>query len=235
MTNNEKTARSRAKQVIKRDGKIVDFCPSRIREAIKKAYQEVYEGEEEFNLRIGELIGKINAKISIIENQKIDIEDIQDIVIEELIKVDKIVGKAFEDYRIQRTEIREKNQKLYKDVLGIINGSNKDTLTENANKKGYMNSTQRDLIAGEVSKAMARKIIPKDIMEAHDKGAIKVHDLDYFINPIFNCDLINLDDMLQNGTVINNKLIEKPKSIKTAMNIATQISAQVASSQYGKL
>ena len=217
--------------VIKRDGRYVQFNSNRIKDAIRKAYEEVYKNDEKFKEDVVLLLPLIENKLK--NKEETTVEEIQDIVIDYLSIADGKVSRAYEEYRKERTEIREKNQKLYKDVLGIINGNNKDTLTENANKKGYMNSTQRDLIAGEVSKAMARKMIPKDIMNAHDKGAIKLHDLDYFINPIYNCELVNLEDMLQNGTVINNKLIEKPNSIRTAMNIATQISAQVASSQYG--
>lgn len=233
MTNNEKTARSGAKQVIKRDGKIVDFCPSRIREAIRKAYQEVYEGEEEFNLRIGELIGKINTKISIIEDQKIDIEDIQDIVVEELTKVDKIVGKAFEDYRNKRTAYREENIKLIKSIEGLLNFSNNEVMLENSNKQAQLISTTRDLMAGEISKFIARKSIPKEILDLHDKGIIHIHDMDYYANDMYNCCLVNLQDMLDNGTVINKKKINSPHTLRTAMTIATQISAQVASFQYG--
>lgn len=229
---NEK--RTNEKIVIKRDGKEVKFTITRIREAIYNAYRDVYHSDEQFNEKIGEIIVEISRRVLEKEEQKINIEDIQDIVIEEVNKVDKVVGKAFKDYREERSRIRESKQKLYKEVEGILDGTNLKALNENANKKGYMSSTQRDLMAGEVSKVMARRMIPKDIMEAHDKGAIKIHDLDYYVNNIFNCDLINLEDMLQNGTVINNKMIEKPKSLRTAMTIATQISAQVASSQYGR-
>ena len=235
--NNElmENARSGAseKQVVKRDGKICPYELSRIRSAVYKAYVEVYHNEEQFKEKIGEIITEVNRRILEKEEQKINIEEIQDIVIEEVNKVDKVVGKAFKDYREERNRVRESKQKLYKEVEGILDGTNLKALNENANKKGYMSSTQRDLMAGELSKVMARRMIPKDIMEAHDKGAIKIHDLDYYVNNIFNCDLINLEDMLQNGTVINNKMIEKPKSLRTAMTIATQISAQVASSQYG--
>ena len=237
--NNElmENARSGAseKQVVKRDGKICPYELSRIRSAVYKAYVEVYHNEEQFKEKIGEIITEVNRRILEKEEQKINIEEIQDIVVEEVNKVDKVVGKAFSDYREERNRVRESKQKLYKEVEGILDGTNLKALNENANKKGYMSSTQRDLMAGELSKVMARRMIPKDIMEAHDKGAIKIHDLDYYVNNIFNCDLINLEDMLQNGTVINNKMIEKPKSLRTAMTIATQISAQVASSQYGEI
>lgn len=159
--------------IIKRDGRIQEFNSNRIEDAIRKAYEEVYGNKDKFIEDIVLLLPLIENKIK--DKEEISVEEIQDIVVEYLKITDGKVGKAYEEYRRQRTEIREGNQKLYKDVLGIINGSNKDTLTENANKKGYMNSTQRDLIAGEVSKALARKAIPKDIMEAHDRGVIKVH------------------------------------------------------------
>lgn len=227
------TKRRVLEKVIKRDGREVDYDNHKIAKAIGMAYTSVYGNLDKFGEDIGDLLRDIEVDIDCMGFDKMEVEAIQDVVSSWLYAYDKKVGNAYYDYRKQRTNIREMNQKLFKDVLGIVNGSNKDILTENANKKGYMNSTQRDLIAGEISKSLASKIISKDIMEAHDKGAIKVHDLDYFINPIYNCCLIDLEDMLQNGTVINDKLIEKPKSIRTAMNIATQISAQVASSQYG--
>ena len=229
----EQNVLSGTKKVIKRDGVVKEYEISRIRSAVKKAFLECYHDEQKFNEKIGHLIVDINSRVMAREEEEINIEDIQDYVVEALNKVDKKVSKAYEEYRKERSRIRDGKQKLYSDIEGILNGSNLKVLNENANKKGYMNSTQRDLMAGELSKAMARRMIPKDIMDAHDLGAIKIHDMDYYVNNIFNCDLINLDDMLQNGTVINNKLIEKPKSIKTAMNIATQIAAQVASSQYG--
>ena len=119
-------------------------------------------------------------------------------------------------------------------VCGLLDFTNQDVLTENANKQSQLVSTQRDLMAGEVSKYISKtKILPRHLVEAHDRGEIKIHDLDYYLNSTYNCELINLDDMLQNGTVINKKLIEKPKSLRTAMTIVTQIAAQVASSTYG--
>ena len=119
-------------------------------------------------------------------------------------------------------------------VCGLLDFTNQDVLTENANKQSQLVSTQRDLMAGEVSKYVSKtKILPRHLVEAHDRGEIKIHDLDYYLNSTYNCELINLDDMLQNGTVINKKMIEKPKSLRTAMTIVTQIAAQVASSTYG--
>ena len=119
-------------------------------------------------------------------------------------------------------------------VCGLLDFTNQDVLTENANKQSQLVSTQRDLMAGEVSKYISKtKILPRHLVEAHDRGEIKIHDLDYYLNSTYNCELINLDDMLQNGTVINKKMIEKPKSLRTAMTIVTQIAAQVASCTYG--
>lgn len=119
-------------------------------------------------------------------------------------------------------------------VCGLLDFTNQDVLTENANKQSQLVSTQRDLMAGEVSKYISKtKILPRHLVEAHDRGEIKIHDLDYYLNSTYNCELINLEDMLQNGTVINKKMIEKPKSLRTAMTLVTQIAAQVASCTYG--
>ena len=123
---------------------------------------------------------------------------------------------------------------LLDSVCGLLDFTNQDVLTENANKQSQLVSTQRDLMAGEVSKYISKtKILPRHLVEAHDRGEIKIHDLDYYLNSTYNCELINLDDMLQNGTVINKKMIEKPKSLRTAMTLVTQIAAQVASCTYG--
>ena len=166
---------SNEKYVIKRDGRKKPYEVSAIRNAVKKAYEECYDSNEQFNERIGHIITEVNQKVYSRDEKEIDIEDIQDYVVEALDKVDKVVGKAYEEYREKRSRIRDSKQKLYSDIEGILNGSNLKVLNENANKKGYMNSTQRDLMAGELSKAMARRMIPKDIMDAHDVGAIKIH------------------------------------------------------------
>lgn len=219
--------------VIKRDGRKKPYDIDRIKLAIGKALIDFENNDKDADLIAETVDERIQSKAYLEDKEEFTVEEIQDIVEDVLKKYDVKLYKVYHDYRVKRTAEREKDLKLFKDIQGIIDGSNVEALKENANKKGYMNSTQRDLMAGEVSRAMARRMIPKDIMDAHDLGAIKLHDLDYFVNPIYNCDLINLDDMLQNGTVINNKLIEKPKSLRTAMNVATQIAAQVASSQYG--
>lgn len=219
--------------VIKRDGRKKPYDIDRIKSAIGKALID-FENNDKGADFIAKIVDeRIQNKAYLEDKDEFTVEEIQDIVEDILKRYDINLYKVYHDYRVKRTAEREKDLKLFKDIQGIIDGSNVEALKENANKKGYMNSTQRDLMAGEVSRAMARRMIPKDIMDAHDLGAIKLHDLDYFVNPIFNCDLINLEDMLQNGTVINNKLIEKPKSLSTAMNVVTQIAAQVASSQYG--
>ena len=218
---------------IKRDGRIKDYDVNYIKKAIGKALRETGKSDEEIECLSKQYSAQVNSIVKHLFKESVTVEQIQDIVEEVLKSEDKEVYKQYNNYRKARTEIRENKSLLFDKVKGILDGSNLEALNENANKKGYMSSTQRDLMAGEVSRAIARTMIPKDILEAHDKGAIKIHDMDYFINHMTNCDLINLDDMLQNGTVINNKMIEKPKSLRTAMTIATQISAQVASSQFG--
>ena len=235
--NNElmENARSGAneKLVVKRDGKICPYELSRIRSAVYKAYVEVYHSEEQFKEKIGEIITEVNRRILEKEEQKINIEEIQDIVIEEVNKVDKVVGKAFKDYREERSRVREGNTKLIKSINGLLNFTNNDVILENSNKQAQLISTTRDLMAGEVSKFIVRQMLPKEILDLHDKGIIHIHDMDYGANDMFNCDLVNLQDMLDNGTVINKKKINSPHTLKTAMTVATQISAQVASFQYG--
>ena len=221
------------KNVIKRDGRIKDFDIQYINNAVKKAYKEVYHDEAKFIEDIGFIDKDLAVKIST-KAESISIEDIQDIVIEALKTYDKDVAKSYKDYREKRDIIRESKTNFMKEVTGLVNNTNEEVLTENSNKQGELASTQRDLIAGEVSKLVAKtSMIPKHLLDAHFAGIIKIHDLDYFLQPIYNCELVNIADMLQNGTVINKKLIEKPKSLRTAMTLVTQISAQVASCTYG--
>ena len=220
-------------KVIKRDGKLVDFDFNRIELAVINAYEDYY-GEDCFDdLEIEDILDNIYDEIVVFGDESISVEEIQNIVVDKLTNINKDVGKAYEEYRNERNRIREIRGETFKNIAGIIDGTNKATLNENGNKKGELNSVQRDLIAGEVSKAMARKIIPKDIYKAHEKGGLHIHDLDYIIQNMYNCCLVNLKDMLDNGTVINGKMIETPNSLRTAMNVATQISAVVASNQYG--
>ena len=200
-------------KVIKRDGTTVDFDRSKIVVAIQKANDAVEENERIAPERI---------------------ESIQDMVEHQLMDEGKFdLAKAYIIYRYKRALVRKANT-TDESILSLIRNSNKDVMEENSNKNAVMASTQRDLIAGEVSKDLTRRIIlPEEISKAHDEGAIHFHDADYFIQPIFNCCLINIGDMLDNGTVMNGKLIESPKSFQVACTVMTQIIASVASSQYG--
>lgn len=217
--------------VIKRDGRLKDFDYRRISDAIDKAYLEVYGHKCGIDLE-----DDITDEIMVLaeDNGAISVEEIQDIVVGVLMEEDSKVGEAYESYRKERESNRSINSDLYKSILGLVDQTNIDVMTENANKQSQLASTQRDLIAGEVSKYIALNyMIPKHIRNAIDKGWIKMHDLDYFLQPITNCELVNLKDMLDNGTVINKKTIRKPKSLKTAVTLATQIAVQVSSSTYG--
>ncbi len=220
-------------KVIKRDGRIKEFDLRRINEAIKKAYDEVNPawGDEQ---ELESVMDDIFSVISSAEEEYFSVEDIQDIIIDTLKNYNADVARVYSEYREERTRSRNFKTELLKEISGLLDNSNISVLTENSNKQSQLASTQRDLIAGEVSKYISKNtLIPKHLMEAHNKGIIKIHDLDYFLQPIYNCELINIEDMLQNGTVINKKKIDKPKSLRTAMTLVTQISAQVASSTYG--
>lgn len=223
--------------VLKRDGRVKSFDEKRIFTAIKNAFDDVYLNDFLCLYEESE-VEKITKKVvnRILDNGEttIDIESIQDLVIDELNKCNKNVAKSYTNYRNARTKFRESNMKLVKEIIGVMDFSNIDVLNENSNKQSQLVSTQRDLMAGEISKYISSNLlIPQHLMDAHYKGIIKIHDLDYFLNSSYNCELVNLEDMLQNGTVINKKQIEKPKSLRTAMTIATQIAAQVASCTYG--
>ena len=223
--------------VLKRDGRVKSFDEKRIFTAIKNAFDDVYLNDFLCLYEESE-VEKITKKVvdRILDNGEttIHIESIQDLVIDELNKCNKNVAESYANYRNARTKFRESNMKLVKEIMGVMDFSNIDVLNENSNKQSQLVSTQRDLMAGEISKYISSNLlIPQHLMDAHYKGIIKIHDLDYFLNSTYNCELVNLEDMLQNGTVINKKQIEKPKSLRTAMTIATQIAAQVASCTYG--
>ena len=223
--------------VLKRDGRVKSFDEKRIFTAIKNAFDDVYLNDFLCLYEESE-VEKITKKVvdRILDNGEITIhiESIQDLVIDELNKCNKNVAESYANYRNARTKFRESNMKLVKEIMGVMDFSNIDVLNENSNKQSQLVSTQRDLMAGEISKYISSNLlIPQHLMDAHYKGIIKIHDLDYFLNSTYNCELVNLEDMLQNGTVINKKQIEKPKSLRTAMTIATQIAAQVASCTYG--
>ena len=215
--------------VIKRDGTRVPFNRKKIEDAVNKAFLEVdkvlYETDTAYDIS------------KEIENEIIKeatIEEIQDMVEEKLMISERPdVAKAYMLYRERRRLLRENNT-TYNSIMELIEFKNEELKEENSNKKSTIGSTQRDYMAGEVSKDLTmRYFLPKDIADAHMEGIIHFHDADYFAQRIHNCDVWNLEDMLQNGTMISNTLIEKPHSFSTACNIATQIMAQVASSQYG--
>ena len=217
--------------VLKRDGREKQFDSRFIEIAVDRAKDEVNCEDEDLGFRIGQLVEE-----TLIENgiQEINIEDIQDLVVEFLNQENKDVALAYKGFRNKRNIERESKMDLINSIKGLVDYSNIDIITENSNKQSTLASTQRDLIAGEVSKYIAKtSLIPQYIVEAHEEGIIHNHDMDYYLQPITNCELIPLDDMLKNGTVINKKMIETPKSFQTACTVATQISAQVASFTYG--
>lgn len=219
-------------KVIKRDGNIVDFDRSKIRDAICKAMKY---GSGEINSEVSNSISDEIYNIYLHSSETPRISDIEKLVYDKLIEHGcSLTAKYYEGYRAVQAYKRQNNT-TDKAIFGLLDQSNKEVLNENSNKNGRLISTQRDLIAGEVSKDIAkRKLIPSYIVEAHQSGAIHYHDMDYAIQKgCFNCCLINLEDMLQNGTVINNKLVESPKSFSTACTVTTQIIAQIASAQFG--
>ena len=165
-------------KVVKRDGKLVDFDTMRIITALENAYKDFYNTDkvsDEHDTQITQVFFETFNEILELDDDSISVEEIQNIVIKHLKDVNREVCSAYEEYRNERNRIREIRGETFKNIEGIINGTNKATLNENGNKKGELNSVQRDLIAGEVSKAMARKIIPKDIYKAHEKGGLHIH------------------------------------------------------------
>ena len=223
------------KMIMKRDGRTKLYDQRRIINAIHAAYLEYCAAKDEYvQVDMGVCLSSIFTRIDNLDEDPINVETIQDIVVEELYKTNYELAECYNDYRIKRSVYRNSKNELLDAVAGLLDFTNEDILTENSNKQAQLVSTQRDLMAGEVSKYISRtKLIPQHLIKAHDNGEIKIHDLDYFLNSSYNCELVNLDDMLQNGTVINKKMIEKPKSLRTAMTIVTQIAAQVASCTYG--
>ena len=217
--------------IIKRDGSKAEFDKLKIENAILKA-MKYGSGvlEEDIAKNIADEIEKIYLQGS----PSPTVSKVEELVYKELIDhKQELTAKAYEGYRAVQSFKREVNT-TDDSILGLLDKSNEDVLNENSNKNGQLASTQRDLMAGEVSKDIARrKLIPAHIVQAHDEGVLHYHDMDYAIQPIHNCMLINLEDMLNNGTVINNKLVESPKSFATACTVTTQIIAQIASGQYG--
>lgn len=217
-------------KVIKRDGTTVDFDRSKIMVAIRKANDAVEEEERISEEGIEEIVSYIERK----NRKRLLVEDIQDIVEEKLMEADKFVlAKAYIIYRYNRALVRKANT-TDDSILSLLRNDNKELAEENSNKNTMIAATQRDYIAGEVSRDLTRRLLlPEHISKAHDEGLLHFHDADYFVQPIFNCCLINIGDMLENGTVMNGKMIESPKSFQVACTIVTQIIACVASNQYG--
>ncbi len=217
-------------KVIKRDGKSVDFDPEKIRIAIGKANACVAEDERITDRQTENIVKYIMG----LKKRRMLVEDIQDIIEEKLMGLNKFaLAKEYITYRYTRALVRKANT-TDESILSLIKNTNKELAEENSNKSTVLASTQRDYIAGEVSRDLTRRILlPEKISKAHDDGIIHFHDSDYFVQPIFNCCLINIGDMLDNGTVMNGKMIESPKSFQVACTVTTQIIAAVASNQYG--
>ena len=217
-------------KVIKRDGSTVDFDRSKIVIAIRKANDAVEPEDRISEEGIEEIVSYIESK----KRKRFLVEDIQDIVEEKLMEAEKFtLAKAYIIYRYNRALVRKANT-TDESILSLLRNTNKELAEENSNKNTVIAATQRDYIAGEVSRDLTRRmLLPEHISKAHDDGVLHFHDADYFVQPIFNCCLINIGDMLENGTVMNGKLIESPKSFQVACTIVTQIIACVASNQYG--
>ena len=217
-------------KIIKRDGRIVDYDRQKIATAIEKANREVRGREKASKEDIKEIIKYIEDT----DKKRMLVEDIQDLIEEQLMQLEKYeLAKRYIVYRYNRALILKQNT-TDETILGIIRNENKELAEENSNKNTMLASTQRDYIAGEVSRDLTRRLLlPEKISKANEEGVLHFHDADYFVQPIFNCCLINISDMLDNGTVMNGKLIESPKSFQVACTVATQIIAAVASNQYG--
>ena len=217
-------------KVIKRDGRTIEFDRDKIEVAIEKANKEVRGKEKATKDEINEII----AYIEDLGKKRMLVEDIQDVIEEKLMELNKYeLAKKYIVYRYTRALVRKSNT-TDESILGLIRNENKELAEENSNKNTMLASTQRDYIAGEVSRDLTnRLLLPEKIVKAHQNGVLHFHDADYFVQPIFNCCLINIGDMLDNGTVMNGKLIESPKSFQVACIVMTQIIASVASNQYG--
>ena len=220
-------------KIIKRNGAEAVFDLEKIRTAIGKANSVVEEAARLTQLQIDRIAESVAIRCETM-NRSLSVEEIQDLVEDQIMAHGAFeVAKKYITYRYTRSLVRQSNTTDDR-ILSLIECNNEEVKQENANKNPTINAVQRDYMAGEVSKDItARLLLPHDIVEAHDAGLIHFHDADYYAQHMHNCDLVNLEDMLQNGTVISGTLIEKPHSFSTACNIATQIIAQVASNQYG--
>ena len=218
-------------KVIKRDGHMVEYMPSKIEEAIEKANLEVDEEDRASSIQIKNIIKYVER----LGKKRILVEDIQDIIEMSLMKIGKFaLAKHYITYRYTRDLVRRSNT-TDQSIKELIDGGSEYWNTENSHKDAKVVTTQRDYLAGITSADITtRFLLPEDIVEAHEAGIIHFHDADYYAqNALHNCDLINLDDMLQNGTNMNGVMIEKPHRFLTAMSISTQLITAVTSSQYG--
>ena len=220
-------------KIIKRNGEEVDFQKEKIVNAIKAANAETENIHQMNDYQIMAIADNITQKVQE-STHTVNVEDIQDMVETGIMEMRGYeVAQKYVRYRYKR-EMSRKSNTTDDGILALIEHLNEEVNQENSNKNPVINSTQRDYMAGEVSKDLSKRILlPEEIVEAHEAGIIHFHDSDYFAQKEHNCDLINLEDMLQNGTVISETMIEKPHSFFTACNVTTQIVAQVASNQYG--
>lgn len=233
---NEETKLSMTgRHIIKRDGREVDFNPDKIATAISKANASVVETDRMTKEQVKNVTARVKERVFAV-TAAYSVEDIQEFVETEIIKEGAdAVAKSYILYRQQRKDER-KRAGLEGQILSLVDAANEEQKQENANKNPVINSTQRDYIAGIMSREMTENrwiSKNKSLQEAIKKGIIHFHDSDYFVQHMHNCDLINLKDMLENGTVITDTMIDSPKSFYTACNVTTQIVAQVASNQYG--
>ena len=217
-------------KVIKRDGRAVDYDRSKIKIAIEKANGDVQARDRISKDGIKEIIEYIES----LGKRRMLVEDIQDTIEQKLMEMDKYeLAKAYIVYRYTRALVRKSNT-TDESILGLIRNQNQELSEENSNKNTMLASTQRDYIAGEVSRDLTKRLLlPEKISKAHEEGVLHFHDADYFVQPIFNCCLINIEDMLDNGTVMNGKLMESPKTFQVACILMAQIIAVVGSNQYG--
>ena len=219
--------------IIKRSGMEVTFDAIKIEDAVKKANLSVQEQDRLHPAQIAAVVENVTILCHNMKHSP-NVEEIQDMVEEEIMKQQAYkVAENYITYRYKRELVRKSNS-TDKQILSLLECNNEEVMQENSNKNPVVNSVQRDYMAGEVSKDITKRfLLPQDIVEAHEKGIIHFHDADYFAQHMHNCCLVNLEDMLQNGTIISETMIEKPHSFSTACNIATQAIAQIASSQYG--
>lgn len=222
--------RGQEMKVIKRDGRVVLHDPSKVALAISKANREVAIEEKITDSQIKTICNKLLA----LGKDMMSVEEIQDFIEMALMETGKFVlAKRYIVYRYERTLLRKANS-TDDTILELVRNENRELNEENSNKNTALASTERDYIAGIVSRDLTKRILlPEEIVKAHEEGAIHFHDADYFVQDIFNCCLINISDMLIHGTVMNGKLIESPKSFQVACTVMTQIIASVASNQYG--